>query len=65
MLLAILAVFAAVFDPASSAAIPNVVDPEDLPVANAMGGSLWGTMLAVGAAVGGSSPRRSVRTRPS
>ncbi|HYJ61917.1 MAG TPA: MFS transporter [Actinomycetota bacterium] len=53
VLLAILAVFAAAFDPASSAAIPNVVDPEDLPVANAMGGSLWGTMLAVGAAVGG------------
>jgi MFS family permease len=52
-LLAILAIFAAVFDPASSAAIPNVVDLEDLPVANAMGGSLWGTMLAVGAAVGG------------
>ena len=53
VLLAILAVFAAAFDSASSAAIPNVVDPEDLPVANAMGGSLWGTMLAVGAAVGG------------
>jgi len=33
--------------------MPNVVDPEDLPVANAMGGSLWGTMLAVGAAFGG------------
>jgi MFS family permease len=53
VLLAILAIFAAVFDPASSAALPNVVDPEDLPVANALGGSLWGTMLAVGAAVGG------------
>jgi len=52
-LLTALAVFAAVFDPASSAAMPNVVDPEDLPVANALGGSLWGTMLAVGAAVGG------------
>jgi MFS family permease len=53
VLLAVLAVFAAAFDPASSAAMPNVVDPEDLPVANAMSGSLWGTMLAVGAAVGG------------
>ena len=53
VLLAILAIFAAAFDPASSAAIPNVVDPEDLPIANAVGGSLWGTMLAVGAAVGG------------
>ena len=52
-LLAGLSVFTAVFDPASSAAIPNVVDPEDLPTANALSGSLWGTMLAVGAALGG------------
>jgi MFS family permease len=53
VLLAGLSVFTAVFDPASSAAIPNVVDPEDLPTANALSGSLWGTMLAVGAALGG------------
>jgi MFS family permease len=53
VLLACLSVFAAVFDPAQSAALPNVVDPPDLPTANALGGSLWGTMLAVGAAVGG------------
>ena len=52
-LIATLAVFAAPFDPASSAAIPNLVEPEDLPVANAIAGSLWGTMLAVGAALGG------------
>jgi MFS family permease len=52
-LIAALSVFAAVFDPASSAATPNVVDPEDLPTANALNGSLWGTMLAVGAAAGG------------
>ena len=52
-LLVALSVFAAVFDPASSAALPNVVDPEDLPTANALSGSLWGTMLAVGAAAGG------------
>jgi MFS family permease len=52
-LLAILSVFSAPFDPASSAAIPNLVDPDDLPTANALSGSLWGTMLAVGAAVGG------------
>ena len=50
VLLATLSIFAAVFDPASSAALPNVVDPEDLPTANALSGSLWGTMLAVGAA---------------
>ncbi|HEX6845021.1 MAG TPA: MFS transporter, partial [Actinomycetota bacterium] len=53
VLIAVLSVFAAVFDPASSAATPNVVDPEDLPTANALNGSLWGTMLAVGAALGG------------
>ncbi len=53
VLLVCLSVFAAVFDPASSAALPNVVDPADLPTANALGGSLWGTMLAIGAAVGG------------
>jgi MFS family permease len=52
-LLACLSLFAAVFDPAQQAALPNVVDPADLPTANALGGSLWGTMLAVGAAVGG------------
>jgi MFS family permease len=53
VLLVCLSLFAAVFDPAQSAALPNVVDPEDLPTANALGGSLWGTMLAVGAALGG------------
>jgi MFS family permease len=53
VLLVGLSLFTAVFDPASSAAIPNVVDPEDLATANAMSGSLWGTMLAVGAALGG------------
>ncbi len=52
-LLVCLSLFAAVFDPAQSAALPNVVDAEDLPTANALGGSLWGTMLAVGAALGG------------
>ena len=53
LLVAAISVFAATFDPASSAAIPNVVDPEDLAIANALTGSLWGTMLAVGAALGG------------
>lgn len=43
----------AVFEPASGAAIPNLVDREDLPAANVLVGSAWGTMLAVGAAVGG------------
>ena len=52
-LLAILSIFSAPFDPASSAAIPNLTQGEDLTIANALGGSLWGTMLAVGAALGG------------
>jgi MFS family permease len=53
VLIAVLSMFTAVFDPASSAATPNIVDPADLGVANAMNGSVWGTMLAVGAALGG------------
>jgi predicted MFS family arabinose efflux permease len=53
VLLPALATFAAPFDPALSAATPNVVDPDDLPAANALNGSLWGTMLAVGAGLGG------------
>lgn len=52
-LLAVTSSFAAVFDPASSAALPNLVDRRDLGSANALSGSLWGTMLAVGAALGG------------
>jgi len=39
--------------PAAGAALPNVVDPEDLPAANALGGSAWGTMLVIGASLGG------------
>ena len=53
VLLPLLAAFAAPFDPAFSAATPNLVDPEDLPAATALNGSLWGTMLAVGAGLGG------------
>jgi MFS family permease len=43
----------AFFEPAASAAVPNIVDPVDLSAANALTGSLWGTMLAVGAGIGG------------
>jgi MFS family permease len=43
----------AFFLPASQAALPNVVDPEDLSLAAVMMASSWGAMLAVGAAVGG------------
>jgi MFS family permease len=43
----------AFYTPAAGAALPNVVDPADLPAANALGGSAWGTMLVVGASLGG------------
>jgi predicted MFS family arabinose efflux permease len=43
----------ALFTPASNASVPNLVDPEDLPAANVLVGAAWGTMLAIGAALGG------------
>ena len=43
----------AFFVPASQAALPNLVEPEDLKVATVMLSSTWGAMLAIGAAVGG------------
>jgi MFS family permease len=43
----------AFFEPTSSASVPNLVDEADLPVANALVGSAWGMMLAVGGALGG------------
>jgi predicted MFS family arabinose efflux permease len=49
----LLAVGAALFEPTSSASLPNLVSREDLPIANVLIGSAWGTMLAVGAALGG------------
>jgi MFS family permease len=53
VLLGAMATFSATFEPASAAALPNLVEEEDLATANALSGSLWGTMLAVGAALGG------------
>ena len=41
------------FAPASQAALPNLVDAEDLPLATVMLASTWGAMLAIGAAAGG------------
>ena len=49
-----IAALAAFIGPASSASIPNLTDNEaDLRTANALFGSTWGIMLAVGAALGG------------
>jgi predicted MFS family arabinose efflux permease len=47
------AVAKAIYTPAASAALPNVVDPDDLAAANAVAGSAWGTMAVVGASLGG------------
>ncbi|MEN9804033.1 MAG: hypothetical protein RIS41_880 [Actinomycetota bacterium] len=45
---------AAVVGPASQAAVPNLArDPDELNRANALLGSTWGIMLAIGAAIGG------------
>ena len=39
--------------PAGAAALPNLVDEEDLSTAAVLNGASWGTMLAVGAGLGG------------
>ena len=49
----IISVGSAYFEPASHAALPNLVRSEDLSAANVLMGSTWGTMLAVGAGIGG------------
>jgi hypothetical protein len=41
------------FAPTSQAALPNLVDADDLPLATVMMSSTWGAMLALGAALGG------------
>ncbi|GAA0720780.1 MFS transporter [Dactylosporangium roseum] len=49
----VIAVAKAFFVPAAAAGLPNVVDEADLSAANALSGSAWGTMLVVGASLGG------------
>jgi MFS family permease len=51
--LAVLAALSALISPASSAAIPAIVAPEDLADATFLVESTWGMMAAVGAAAGG------------
>lgn len=43
----------AFYSPAASAALPNLVDRDDLASATVLNGAAWGTMLAVGAGLGG------------
>src|SRR5712691_9416129 len=49
----IISIGSAYFEPASQAALPNIVQPEELGPANVLMGSTWGTMLAAGAGIGG------------
>ncbi len=49
----LLAALSSFFDPVAEASVPNVVAPEELSLAQAALGSVWGTMLFIGAAVGG------------
>lgn len=51
--IAVLGAAKAFFTPASLAALPNLVRQEDLSAANALAGGAWGTMLVVGASLGG------------
>ncbi|HJT17500.1 MAG TPA: MFS transporter, partial [Thermoanaerobaculia bacterium] len=54
----IISIGSAYFEPASQAAMPNLVPSEELSAANVLMGSTWGTMLAVGAAIGGAVTMR-------
>jgi len=48
-----LAVGASFSDPIASAATPNLVEPEELAAAQSAMGAVWGSMLMVGAGIGG------------
>jgi MFS family permease len=48
-----LGIGSAFFDPGSSAATPNLVEPADLSAAQSLMGLMWGSMLVVGAGLGG------------
>ncbi|MBO4209306.1 MFS transporter [Micromonospora echinofusca] len=47
------AVAKALYSPAAQAALPNVLEPDELAGGNAVAGSAWGTMTVVGASLGG------------
>lgn len=51
--MAVIAAGSAIFQPGASAALPNLVDEEDLARASVLFGSTWGAMLMIGAAAGG------------
>ncbi|MEV4813724.1 MFS transporter [Micromonospora avicenniae] len=49
----VIAVAKGFYSPAAQAALPNVLDPDELAAGNAIAGSAWGTMTVVGASLGG------------
>ncbi|MFI7573627.1 MFS transporter [Micromonospora sp. NPDC049497] len=49
----VVAVAKAFYSPAAQAALPNVLDSDELAAGNAVAGSAWGTMTVVGASLGG------------
>ncbi|WP_433394365.1 MFS transporter [Micromonospora sp. KLBMP9576] len=49
----VVAVAKAFYSPAAQAALPNVLDPDELAAGNAVAGSAWGTTTVVGASLGG------------
>jgi MFS family permease len=48
-----LGIGSAFFDPGSTAATPNLVERDDLAAAQSLMGAVWGSMLVVGAGLGG------------
>lgn len=48
-----LGIGASFHDPVASAATPNLVEPDDLATAQSLMGAVWGSMLLVGAGLGG------------
>lgn len=48
-----IATLSAFFEPVAPAAAPNLLEPEDLSLGQAALGAVWGSMLFVGAALGG------------
>ncbi|HCH66236.1 MAG TPA: MFS transporter [Deltaproteobacteria bacterium] len=53
LLVALQSMASAFFEPARTALLPDIVRPEELTAANAIGAAAWSTMLALGAGIGG------------
>ncbi len=53
LLVALQSMASAFFEPARTALLPDIVKPEELTAANAVGAAAWSTMLALGAGMGG------------